>query len=93
MILLALIALSGVALAVIFGLFANLPTFSTTAFWQYFQYVFPYVVRGVKFVNAFMYPAVVWPLAGICLTLHVFWVGYRVVMWTLKKVPMFGITD
>lgn len=93
MIIAAIIALSGVVLAILIYLIASAPIVTDTTFWTYFNYVMPYIVRGVKFLNGFVYPAVVWPLFGICVTLRTFWVGYRVVMWILKKIPMLGIDD
>ena len=90
--LVAIIALSTVVLAVLFSVLEAMPVIPDT-FMTIFNYVLPHVVRGVKFVNGFMYPQIVWPLAGVCLALHTFWVGYRVYMWVVKKIPMFGVSD
>lgn len=92
MILVAILALSGVVIAVLVGVLRTLPVIPRT-FVTVVNQVLPYVGRGIKFVNGFMYPSVVWPLAAICLTLHAFWVGYRLVMWVMKKIPMFGVSD
>lgn len=92
MILLAIIALSGVVLALLIGVLQAMPAIPDT-FMTIVTQILPHVVRGIKFVNGFMYPAIVWPLAGVCLALHTFWVGYRIYMWIVKKIPMFGVSD
>lgn len=92
MILVAIIALSTVVLVALFSLLEAMPVIPNT-FMYIINTVLPYVTRGIKFVNAFIYPAVVWPLAGVCLALHTFWTGYRVYMWIVKKIPMFGVSD
>lgn len=92
MILVAIIALSAVVLAALFAILNAMPAIPNT-FMTIINQVLPYVLAGVKFVNCFIYPAVVWPLALVCIALHTFWTGYRIVMWIVKKIPMFGVSD
>lgn len=92
MIIVAIVALAGVVLALLFGLLQAMPAIPNT-FMTIVNQILPHVVRGIKFVNGFMYPTVVWPLAAVCLALHTFWVGYRLYMWVVKKIPMFGVSD
>ena len=69
MILAAILALSAVVLVAIFALFANIPTIPTT-FWATINQILPSIIEGFKFVNAFIYPQVVWPLAAACIGLQ-----------------------
>ena len=92
MIIVAIIALSGVVLLGIYQLFNAFPALPNT-FWSTINSVLPYVARGVKFINGFIYPEIVWPLATACLAIHTAYVGYRVYMWVVKKIPMLGVSD
>lgn len=92
MILLAIAALSFVVLAGLLALLRAMPVIPET-FVAVFEQVYPHIRAGVLFINDFMYPAIVWPLAGVCLALHTFWTGYRIYMWVVKKIPMFGVSD
>ena len=92
MIIVAIIALSLVVLAILANTLGNVPVIPQQ-FVTIIDQLLPYVARGVKFVNAFMYPQIVWPLAIACIALHTFWSGYRIVMWVVKKIPMFGVSD
>lgn len=92
MIIVAIVALAGVVLAVLYSLFQAFPVIPNT-FWATIATMLPYIARGVKFVNGFIYPEIVWPLAGACIVLHTHYVGVRVVMWIVKKIPMLGVSD
>lgn len=92
MIIAAILVLSTVVIVLLIGVIQAMPAIPDT-FMTIVTQILPHVTRGIKFVNAFMYPNIVWPLAGICLALHTFWVGYRLYMWVLKKIPMFGVSD
>lgn len=92
MIIVAIIALSLVVLIVIARILNTVPVIPNE-FVTIINQVLPYVATGVKFINSFMYPEIVWPLAVACLGLHTFWTGYRIAMWVMKKIPMFGVSD
>lgn len=92
MILVAIIALSTVVLGLVFSIIEAFPVIPQT--WTTIvTYVLPHVVRGVKFLNDFMYPQIVWPLAIVTVTIHGVYKGYCVVMWVVKKIPLFGVSD
>lgn len=92
MVIVAVIALSTIVLTAIFVILNNLP--AIPAEWvEYVSWVLPYIGRGIKFLNAFMYADIVLALAGICLALHAFWMGYRMFLWIVKKIPMLGVQD
>lgn len=92
MIIAAIIVLSTVVLVILFSIFQALPVIPQT--WQVVvTYVMPHVVRGVKFLNDFMYPEIVWPLAVVTVTIHAVYKGYCIAMWVVKKIPMFGVSD
>lgn len=90
MIIFAILALAAIVLGTLFALITLVPQVPET-FMFVINYVLPYVARGVRFVNGFMYPQVVWPLAAVCLGMHAFYVGYRLVMWVYEHVPLFGM--
>lgn len=92
MIIAAIAVLSLVVISLLIGVLQAMPAIPNT-FMTIVNQILPHVVRGVKFVNGFMYPAIVWPLAGVCLALHSFWTIYRLYMWVVKKIPMFGVSD
>lgn len=90
MIIFAILALAAIVLGTLFALVALFPEVPTT-FLTVIRYVLPHVARGVRFVNGFMYPNIVWPLATVCLAMHAFYVSYRLVMWVYEHVPLFGM--
>lgn len=92
MIILAIIALSGVVFVYVMRVLANLPVIPMTWVAIVEGYV-PFVVRGIKFLNAFMHVGIVLPLATVCLALHAVWTYYRIVLWIVKKIPMLGVSD
>lgn len=92
MIITAIIVLSAVVISYLMLVFAEIPVIPLE-FVTYLESVFPYVVRGVRFINSFMYASVVMPLAVVCLALHSFWVYYRIAMWIIKKIPMLSVND
>lgn len=92
MILVAILALSGVVLYGIYQLFAAFPALPQT-FGATIAAILPYVARGVTFINGFIYPEIVWPLATACLIIHQSYVSYRIYMWVVKKIPMLGVSD
>lgn len=92
MILFAIIALSTVVIAVVFSILEAMPVIPQT-FNTVVTYVMPHVIRGVKFINDFMFPEIVWPLAIVTVTVHGVYKAYRIAMWIMKKIPMFGVSD
>lgn len=92
MIIAAIIALSAVVFVYVMRALANLPVIPSTWVAVISAYM-PYVVRGVKFINAFVNVSIVMPLALVCLALHGVWTYYRIVLWIVKKIPMLGVSD
>lgn len=92
MIILAIIALSAIVFVYLMRVLADLPVIPL-GFLTYIEQVMPFIASGIKFVNTFTYAGVVIPLALVMVALHTFWVGYRVVMWIIKKIPMLGVDD
>lgn len=92
MIVFAILALATVVIGVVFSIIEALPVIPQT-FTTVVTYILPHVVRGVKFINDFMYPAIVWPLAIVTVTVHGVYKAYRIAMWVMKKIPLFGVSD
>lgn len=88
----AILALAGVVLTLLFSLLQAMPAIPND-FLQTVLTILPYINMGIKFLNSFMYVDVVYPLAVACIAVHAFYTEYRVVMWVLKKIPMFAVSD
>lgn len=92
MIIVAILALSTVVLAVLFSVIQALGSTDAGALVYVLQYM-PYVVRGIKFINGFIYADLVMPLVASIFVAHGVFVTYRLYMWIVKKIPMFGVSD
>lgn len=92
MIIVAILALSGVVLALLFSVLQQLGPGDSGVFSYILAYM-PYVTRGVKFVNGFCYANVVMPMLASILAAHGVYVVYKLYMWVVKKLPMFGVSD
>lgn len=92
MIVVAILALSTVVLGLLFGVLQSLGPTDSGVFTYVLTYL-PYVVRGVKFINAFCYANVVMPLLGSILVARAVFITYRLYLWVVKKIPMFGVSD
>lgn len=93
MILVAIIALSGVVLAALAVVLVGLPDFPISA--QLFMTWFEEIIRdGIGFIKSFlMYPGFVVTLLTILITGYTVYTAYKLIMWVVKKIPMFGVSD
>lgn len=92
MILVAILALSGVVIALLVAAVQAFPTIDWSFLAIVRQYL-PYLTSGIRFFNSFTRAGIVMPLLGLALALRVAFDGYKVVMWVVKKIPMFGVSD
>lgn len=92
MIVVAIIALSGVVIALLVSAFANLPAMPEGVFGTLDTLV-TYFVQGAKVLMSFVYGDVVVALWGFLLAFIGVYEGYKLVMWIVKKLPMFGVSD
>lgn len=92
MILVAVAACALVVLALIAGVLVAMPSIPTS-YWSTLSTAVTYIASGIKFLNYFTNTAVVIPLALCCILLHNVYVAYKVVLWVVKKIPFFGVSD
>lgn len=92
MILVAIIALSGVVLAALYLALVGLPAFPAAAV-SAINNILVYLGEGVGFLFYFTNYTVVRTLIFITLTFETVLMGYKFVMWVAKKIPMFGVSD
>lgn len=92
MIVVAILALAYVVISKLVATFASFPTMPTS-FLAVVQRYLPYVIRGVKFLNGFTHAEIVMPLVLVCIATHDAYTIYRLVMYVMKKIPMFGVSD
>lgn len=92
MIVLAIIALSGVVLLAISSALGALPAFpeSVTSLMGTF---IVYLRSGVSFMMCFVHPAPVKAMLAFTVAVIGVYEGYKLVMWVVKKIPMFGVSD
>lgn len=91
MIILAIIALAGVVIAVLSGIL-TLPDFPP----ELQEYVTDFATlcgQGVTFLLSFVYGNVVASLIGLLIAAYSLYQVYKVVMFLIKKIPMFGVSD
>lgn len=92
MIIVAIVALSGVVLLSLYGVLVGFPALPP-AVTQYAALLIGYIDTGCKIFYQFVYADVVKALLGFTLAITVIWHGYKFVMWLAKKIPMFGVSD
>ena len=56
-------------------------------------YVLPILRGGYGVLNTFCYAGVIVPLWTFTLVLYNIEKAYKLVMWVLKKIPMFSVSD
>lgn len=94
MIIVAIIALAGVVLAVLFGILSSVPEFINPAtLLNVIGYISPYLNAGIRFFNTWTYPSVVQAMLSITVALEGVVVAYKIAMWVATKIPMFGVSD
>lgn len=92
MIIIAIIALSAVVFVYLMSILNDIISIPLE-FLIYVDNLIPYIASGIKFVNSCMYSGIVIPMAMVCLGLHSVFVTYRIAMWIIKKIPLFGVSD
>lgn len=92
MIILAIVALSAVVLTAIAAVFVGLPSYpaavtdSANLFISYFG-------QGMNIFYLFVYPAPVKAMLAFTVAIVTVYEGYKLLMWVVKKIPMFGVSD
>lgn len=92
MIIVAIIALSGVVLALVWAALSNMPPIPADLF-NTLETLVQYTTQGAKLLMSFVYGDVVVALLGILLAFIGIYEGYKFVMWVVKKIPMFGVSE
>ncbi len=93
MIIVAIAALSLVVLTAVIAVFGDgLPSFPSEAV-TYINMFISYLQAGAGIFFSFVRPNVVKTLFGLTVTVSGLISGYKAVMWVMKKIPMFGVSD
>lgn len=93
MIVVAILALSGVVLTAIIAVFGNgLPELPSSVM-SAITLMQGYLAQGASVFWNYVHPAPVKAMFGLTLVAIVIYEGYKFVMWFAKKVPMFGVDD
>lgn len=92
MILLAIVALSGVVIALVIVALSSLPAMPSDVFGT-LDTLATYFSQGMRFLMSFVYGDVVVALWGFLLAVIAVYEGYKLVMFIVKKIPMFGVSD
>lgn len=90
MIIVAIVALSLVVLTAVLAVFVGLPDFPPSVL-ELVQTAEDYMYSGLKFVNSFVYGDVILTMVSLVLAFSGVVMAYKLVMWVMKKVPMFGV--
>lgn len=92
MIIVAIVALSGVVLALIAALFVGLPSFPPEVA-SFMTTFLTYLRAGCGFVWNFCYPTPVKAMLAFSVAIIGVFQAYKLVMWVVRKIPMFGVSD
>lgn len=92
MIVVAILALSGVVLLAIASTLGALPSFPAEVV-QYMGVFLTYFRSGISFMLTFVHPAPVKAMFAFTVAVVSVYEGYKLVMWVMKKIPMFGVSD
>lgn len=92
MIVVAIIALSGVVLMAIASALGALPTYPTEVVSLMNTFI-SYLGQGVSFVFCFVHPTPVKAMLAFTVAMIGIYEGYKLVMWVMKKIPMFGVSE
>lgn len=92
MILVAIIALAGVVLAAVYAVFVGLPDFPASVT-SVIDQITVYLHDGAAFLMSLVYGDVVLALVSLLLAFYGVYEAYKFVMWVVKKIPMFGVSD
>lgn len=92
MIIIAIIALSGVVLLAIAAALGVLPSYPTEVVTVGNLFI-TYLGQGMGVLWNFVHPAPVRAMLGFTLAVIAVYEGYKLVMWVAQKIPMFGVSD
>lgn len=92
MIIVAIVALSGVVLALVWVALSNMPPIPPDLF-STIDTLALYFTQGAKVLMSFVYGDVVVALLGILLAFIGIYEAYKFVMWVMKKIPMLGVSE
>ena len=92
MILVAIVALAGVVLAAVYAVFVGLPDFPASVT-SVIDQITVFLHDGAAFLMSFVYGDVVLTLVSLLLAFYGVYEAYKFVMWVVKKIPMFGVSD
>lgn len=92
MILVAIVALAGVVLAAVYAVFVGLPDFPASVT-SVIDQITVYLHDGAAFLMSLVYGDVVLTLVSLLLAFYGVYEAYKFVMWVVKKIPMFGVSD
>lgn len=92
MILVAIIALSLVVFTLLAAVFVGLPAFPSSVT-QMMSAFTNYLGQGAGVFWAFVIPEIVRAELGFMIAVIGIYEGYKLVMWSVKKLPMFGVSE
>lgn len=92
MILVAIIALSGVVLAALYAVLVGFPSMPDGVV-SGVSLIASYIGQGVGFLYNFVYEDVVKAMFAAVLVVEGIILAYKFVMWVVRKLPMFGVSD
>lgn len=74
----------------LFGLFPTIPSFPDEVT-SVIDGVLPYLTFGVEFLHVFCYTSVLVVMMEISVSLFLLYELYQLIMWVIRKIPLFGI--
>lgn len=92
MIIVAILALAGVVIAVLVTALNGIPSYPTAVV-DSANLFLTYLRAGMGFVYSFVNPAPVKAMLAFTLALMGVYEGYKLIMWVVKKIPLFGVSD
>lgn len=92
MIIIAIIALSAVVITALAAVFVGLPSYPTAVVDSANLFI-SYLGQGMQIFYLFVYPQPVKAMLAFTVAIITVYEGYKLVMWVVKKIPMFGVSD
>lgn len=92
MIIIAIVALSGVVLTLLFATLVGFPSLPSQVM-VLWNRLLTYIGQGVGFFYGFVYVQAVKPMIRVTIAVEAIVLSYKFVMWVAKKIPMFGVSD
>lgn len=92
MIIVAIVALAGVVLAALYAVLVGFPSFPPELT-SVLDQIVGYMTDGLGFVLSFTYGEIIMTLLGITVAVTAIIGAYEFIMWVVKKIPMFGVSD